>query len=114
MTADELTSEYRRLSSLLDRGVTALTRQAQAHAELDAEFRSRWAQAILASEGTVAEREAHAEVECSDLRLRLNIAAGMERVAREAVRSRQTQLTGVMAVARAHQEEARLAGRGPQ
>ena len=115
MDLETLTAEAMRLSSLLDKGIAALTSAGIAYAEAEHAYRERRAMAYLETEsGTVAEREAHTYAVVGDYRYRRDLADATKSAALEAVRSRRTQLSAVQSLLAAHKAEADFARVGPR
>ena len=110
---DELIVEARRLSDLLDKGVSALRQSAIQYAEAEHLYRREHALAYLQTDGTVAEREAKTYVMVGELRRDRDIADGVRSAALEAVRARRTQLSALQSLLAAHRSEADLARTGP-
>lgn len=121
----EAMEEMKRLSGLIDDGITMSKRQAVQVAEAENAYRKAKAQAWVRCpidahdvprgerEWTAARREAWVNAECADLRQARDMAEAMRDAAREAVRARQTQLSAWQTLVRAHQAEAELARTGP-
>lgn len=110
---EQLTAEARRLSDLIDRGVSALRKAALDYAEAEHTYRLAKASAYLNVEGTVAEREAQVYESVGDLRRARDIADGERQAALEAVRSRRTQLSALQSILAAHRSEVDHARTGP-
>lgn len=109
MNVADATVEARRLSDLIDSGLTALRFQAHALADAEHAYRKAVARAWLAApDGTAGSREAWVNGECADLRRTRDIADGMRHAALEAVRSRRTQVSALQSLLAAHREEAGL------
>ena len=102
MDLTDLVVEAQRLSGLLDKGIAALRDASVRHAQADHAYRKARAIAYLSAQGTVAERDAHADVETAEGRLDRDLAAGEAEAAREAVRARRTQLSAVQSLLNAH------------
>ena len=114
MDLTDLVAEANRLSALLDRGIAALRDASIRHAQAEHAYRKARAIAYLQATGTVAEREAHADIETAEGRLDRDLAAGESEAAREAVRARRTQLSAVQSLLNAHRAEADLVRVGPR
>lgn len=110
----ELIDEARRLSGLIDRGVTALRDAGVAYAAAEHEYRSANAAAYLDSSGTVAEREARAYEAVGELRHNRDVLDATRLAALEAVRSRRTQLSALQSILAAHRAEAEFDRTGPR
>jgi hypothetical protein len=99
--------EAQRLSALLDAGLKALREASRDYAQAEHDYRRARATALLESpSGTVAEREASADLHSADQRLARDTADGMRTAALEAVRSRRQQLSALQSLLAAHREEA--------
>lgn len=114
MDLTDLVVEAQRLSGLLDKGIAALREASVRHAQSDHAYRKARAIAYLQAAGTVAEREAHADIQTSEGRLDRDLAAAEAEAAREAVRARRTQLSAVQSLLTAHRAEAEFARVGPR
>lgn len=114
MDLTDLVVEANRLSGLLDKGIAALRDASVRHAQADHAYRKARAIAYLQASGTVAEREAHADIETAEGRLDRDLAAGESEAAREAVRARRTQLSAVQSLLNAHRAEAEFVRVGPR
>lgn len=102
-----MVEEASRLSGLLDAGLKALREAARDYAAAESAYRRTRARALLeAGAGTVAEREAVADLQSSDERFARDTADGMRTAALEAVRSRRQQLSALQSLLAAHREEA--------
>ena len=105
MDLTDLVVEANRLSGLLDKGITALREASVRHAQADHAYRKARAIAYLQATGTVAERDAHADVETAEGRLDRDLAAGEAEAARQAVRAPRTQLSAVLSPLHGHPVE---------
>ena len=114
MELTDLVVEANRLSGLLDKGIAALREASVRHAQADHHYRKSRAIAYLQASGTVAERDAHADIETAEGRLDRDLAAGEAEAAREAVRARRTQLSAVQSLLNAHRAEAEFSRVGPR
>ena len=76
MDLTDLVVEANRLSGLLDKGIAALRDASVRHAQADHHYRKSRAIAYLQASGTVAERDAHADIETAEGRLDRDLAAG--------------------------------------
>jgi len=117
----EATDEFRRLSVLLDQGLTNLREQAVAYAQREAEYRRSKAESWLNTptgetrgQWTAAQREAHVNAETAELRQARDIADGMRTAALEAVRSRRAQLSALQSLLAAERAESEFARTGPR
>ena len=107
MNINDFEHEIRRLSQLIDQGITELVNQSREHAHAEADYRKAYAQAFLVAEArTVRERELTADAETHEDRLRAYLARGMEQAAREAVRARRAQLSALQSLMGAYKAEA--------
>lgn len=121
----EAQTEMLRLSRLIDTGVELLREQSYALAEAEEAYRlgakAAWercpidAADVRAGERvwTAAHREAWVKAETAALRKERDKAEMLRDAAREAVRSRQTQLSAWQTLVRAHQAEAEFARTAP-
>ena len=109
MTPVELADEMRRLSRLIDQGITALRDQAQELADAEHDYRKAVSLAWLSTpEGTVPQREAWVQGHTAKERHRRDLADGLRIAALEAVRSRRTQLSALQTLVNAFTEEAKF------
>ena len=108
-TMTDLVIEARRLSDLLDKGVSALRQSSIDYAHAEHQYRHEHALAYLTTEGTVAEREAKTYALVGELRRDRDIADGVRSAALEAVRARRTQLSALQSLLAAHRSETELA-----
>lgn len=114
MTPQELVAELIRLPRSLDDALAYLRKMAQEWATAEDAYRLARAKAILNADGdTVSQREAQADIATSEERVRAHYADAMHKAAREAVRSRQAQLSAFQTVARVMEAEIELAKYGP-
>lgn len=121
MALDEARTEMLRLSRLIDAGIEMSREQAVALAQAENEYRKAKAKAWVTCptdaagerEWTAKRREAWVDGEVADLRKDRDLAEAMRDAAREAVRARQTQLSALQSLLRAHQAEAEFARTGP-
>lgn len=114
MNPAEMAAEGRRLTGLLDLALEAVRDRVKALAEAEREYRHAKARCWLqAPDGTAAAKEAWVNGETADLRYQRDLAAGMERNARDAIRSYQVQISLLQSVANAHRAEAEFARTGP-
>lgn len=122
--ADAMT-EMKRLSHLIDSGVEMSREQAYALAEAEEQYRlgKRLAWEACPNdppgvkagerEWTAARREAWVDAHCAGLRKARDQAEMLRDAAREAVRSRQTQLSAWQTLVTAHKAEAEFARTAP-
>lgn len=114
MTPAEMAQEGRRLTGLLDAALAATKERVIAQAEAERAYRKAKARKWLeAPDGTAASKEAWVNSETADLRYERDVAAGMERNARDAIRSYQVQISLLQSIANAHKAEAEFARTGP-
>lgn len=120
MNVDYLT-EFRRLSDLLDKGLSELRSSAHAYANAEAHYRKMKAEAWLnaprsESRGTwtAAEREAWVNAETADERQARDLADGLRQAALEAVRSRRAQISSLQTLCNLEKEEMAFARTGPE
>lgn len=121
MNPDELAAEMRRLSDLIDKGVTVLREQADALAMAENVYRQAKANAWVTVERHTYEGEKRladeikAEVDgrCAELREARDRAEGMRQAALESLRSRRTQLSALQSLMASHREEAAFTRTGP-
>lgn len=76
------------------------------YAQAEKRYRMAKATAYLATSGTVAEREAHAEQAINELRYQRDMAEGLKVSALEAVRGNRGVLSAVQTLANLYREEA--------
>lgn len=110
----EMSVEVRRLSELIDRGLTALRESSAEYASAEHAYRQARAKLWLAARGTVQERESMVELKCGDLRYARDVADGMRAAAVESVRSRRSQLSALQSLLAASRAEAEFARTGVQ
>lgn len=85
----------------LQRDVQTLESRCVEAATTDRDYRSRKSVEYLATEGTVAEREAKVLLEVGDLRFRAHLAESMRVAAIEAVRTRRAKLSALQSLVKA-------------
>ena len=102
----EIQAEMIRLSRLLDAGITELYNSSTTYAQAENTYRMAKAKAYLEAEGTVAERQALADLATSTERVVHRIADGMRKALTEAVRSRRQQISALQSLTAAHRAEA--------
>lgn len=114
MNAQEMATEGRRLSNLLDAALSAMRERVVTLAECERAYRKLKARKWLeAPDGTAGAKEAWVNAETADLRYERDIASGMERNSRDAIRSYQVQISLLQSVANAYKAEADFARTGP-
>jgi hypothetical protein len=113
VTPAEASAEMRRLSHLIDAGISATVEQVAAAAQAEADYRKlaavEWVQVRREHDGErrlAAEVEAEVKSRTADARYARDIAEGMLRNARDAVRARQAQLSAVQSLMNMHRAEA--------
>lgn len=126
LSLTEARDEMLRLSRHIDEGVDALKRHSVGVAHAEAEYRKAkaeaWARCPIDDPGvkagerewTAARREAWVNAETADRRRTRDHAETMRDSAREALRSRRTQLSAWQTLMNAHQAEAQFARTGPE
>lgn len=114
MTPDELTAEMLRLSKLIDASLDYLKVVTHEYAVSEDAYRMARAEALLRADGTVAEKEAHADLATSKQRQAARLSDGMRVAALEAIRSRRAQLSALQTVANSAKAEMDLARTGPE
>lgn len=124
MIGAETAAEVRRLSSLIDGGVTALREESHNLAQAENTYRKAKAEAWVRCptdesgvkagdrEWTAARREAWVDAETADLRMARDVAEGMRQAALEAVRARRAQLSAIQSLLAADRAEAEFARTG--
>ena len=108
----EMVAEVRRISDLIDRGISALREASSEYAEAEHAYRQARAKAFLAAKGTVPERESFVELRCGDLRHARDVADGLRTAALESVRSRRGQLSALQSLLAASRAEVEFARTG--
>ena len=108
-----LHQEMMGLSASLNEALNELRTRAVDSARLDSELKRTWSSAFLVAQGTVRERECHADQETADLYQRALIARALEKSATEAVRSRRQQISAMQTLAGAHKAEAEFTRTAP-
>ena len=109
MNAAELTVAMLDAKRELDEAHEEHRRCAIAAAVADRAFRLAKATAVLASSGTVQQRDAHMEQATADLRYEAKLADDLLTSALEAIRSRRQVISALQSLAAAQREEAHLA-----
>jgi len=109
-----LATEAERLSRLIDKGVTDLTKTAVELAHAESDYRKARAVAWHQTEGTAKQREDEVNALTAPERLQRDLKEGRRVAALEALRSRRAQLSALQSVANAERAEAELAGKGPR
>ena len=113
-TLNELMTEARRLSTKIDEGVQTLAKSATTLAEAERQYRQEKARLWVETEATTAaERTVLVDGHSANLRYDRDIAAGLERAALEALRSRRQQLSAIQSILAAHKAEAEHDKYGP-
>lgn len=88
--------------------------RAVGYAKAERAYRLAKSTAYLATTGTVAEREAHAETAINELRYQRDLAEGLRLSSLEAVRSHRGVLSAVQTLARLYEQEASFDRTGPE
>lgn len=110
MLLEEMMTEARRLSGLIDAGVRALHESAQQVAHAEHAYRKAKAAAWLTVDGELAkDREAQVDAVTADLRRDRDLAEGGRLAALEALRSRRTQLSALQSLLAATRSEMEMA-----
>lgn len=94
----EVEQELMRLSAMAEKALQELAKRARAAAEAEVKHKVARAQALLRAEGTVAEREARADVETEQLFLERKMAEALLLSAQEAGRTYRAQLEAIRSV----------------
>lgn len=94
----EVEQELMRLSAMAEKALQELAKRARAAAEAEVKHKVARAKALLAAEGTVAEREARADVETEALFLERKMAEALLLSAQEAGRTYRAQLEAIRSV----------------
>lgn len=113
MNPPQLIATLEQATKELEEAQGELERAVKAWAEADREYRLARARAFIATSGTVAEREAHTDLETDEQRYRAHLADGLKVSALEAVRNRRQQLSAWQSAAALMKSEAELAKYGP-
>ena len=116
MTPAEVAAEMRRLSALLDQGVTALVKAGRDLADAEHVYRLARAKAWveIGDEGTAKQREDTVNAVTAGERRVRDLAEAQRVGALEAQRSRRQQLSAAQTVAAAFKSDAELHRWGPQ
>lgn len=99
LTQAQVENEILRLSQRLENLTDELAGRARAAAEAEANHKGRHATVYLATEGSIAERNARADVECHDLYTARLITAAQYETTKQACRSTETQLDSLRTIA---------------
>jgi len=94
----EVEQELMRLSQMAEKALQELAKRARAAAEAEVAHKVARAKALLAAEGTVAEREALADVQTERLFLQRRMAEALLLSAQEAGRTYRAQLEAIRSV----------------
>lgn len=125
MILSDARDEMLRLSKLIDGGVNEIRTQSAGVANAEYHYRlaraEAWARCPIDDPGvkagerewTAARREAWVAAESAELRRERDLAETMRDSAREALRSRRTQLSAWQTLVNAHEAEASFARTGP-
>lgn len=112
----ELDATLRDYLKLCDDALAYARRAAIDHAETDDAYRTKLATVFVAAKddgATDAKAKHLADVATEGIRKRARLAADMQQVSIEAVRSRRTQISAVQSLLAAHRSEVELARTGP-
>lgn len=112
--SQEIYKEMGKRCRELDHSLDLLRESAQSHALAESTYKHQKAEAYLNARGTVAERNAQADLECTKAHFEALLAEGLWRSAQLAVRSRQQQISALQSMASAYRAEAQFAQTGPQ
>jgi hypothetical protein len=98
ITQAEIEAEILRLSGMAEKVTHELRKRGEAAAEAEALYRREYAQAYLASEGTVGERDAQATLAVQDVYLERKRAEAILDAAKEAGRNYRAQLDALRSI----------------
>ena len=113
----QIQTNIRHYEQLLDDALGYARRAAAEYSESDDDYRTRHAKEfILAKDGgdTDALAKAKADAATEGIRKRARLAASMDKIAVEAIRSRRTQISAEQSLLGAHREEAAYGRTGPE
>ena len=99
LTQAQVENEIMRLSARLENLTDELAARGRMAAEAEANYKGRHASEYLVATGSIAERTAHADVECHDLYNRRLISAAMYETTKQACRSTESQLDALRTIA---------------
>lgn len=114
MNAAQLTEQLLAVVSDLRASMADLYTRSREFAEAEKNYKRAKATAYLASHGTVAEREAHAEEAVNEARYKRDMAEGLKQSALEATRGNRAILSAFQSLAALTRAEAELANYGPE
>ncbi len=106
MNSADLNTQLLGAAERLRESLADLEQRSVDYAVAERNYRRAKATAYLATSGTVAEREAHAETAINELRYERDMADGLKVSALEAVRSNRGVLSAVQTLANLYREEA--------
>jgi hypothetical protein len=112
----ELERTLREYMKLCDDALGYARRAALEHAETDDAYRTKLAQVFVTAKddgATDAKAKHLADAATEGVRKRARLAADMQQVSIEAVRSRRTQISALQSLLAAHKSEAELSKFGP-
>lgn len=111
----EVADEINRLSSLLDRALTAMRDRKRAEAVAERDYRKARAEAWLRhTDGSAMERKDAVEAATADARYERDLLRGDHQAAWEAVRNYRAQISAIQSLLRAQTAEAEFSRTGPQ
>ena len=113
MNAHDLNTQLRDAVERLRKSQDDLEMRVVKAAQTEKAYRMAKATAYLASHGTVAEREAHAEAAINELRFERDMAEGLKMSGKEAVMGNRTVVSAVQTLAGLYKEEAAFGRTGP-
>lgn len=113
MNVAELETQLGLAVSDLRASISDLEGRVRTAAEAERVYRMEKSTAYLATSGTVAEREAHAERAINELRFKRDMAEGLKMSGLEALRANKTILSAVQTLAALYREEMGFARTGP-
>jgi hypothetical protein len=99
LTQAQVENEILRLSQRLENLTDELAGRARAAAEAEANYKGRHASVYLETQGSIAERNARADVECHDLFANRLIFAAQYEATKQACRSTESQLDALRTIA---------------
>lgn len=114
MDAGTLNRQLLEAADAVRAALADLESRAVAYAKAERAYRLAKSTAYLATDGTVAEREAKAEAAINELRYARDLAEGLKVSALEAVRSHRGVLSAIQTLARLYEQEASFDRTGPE
>lgn len=109
VTAYDAAVELTRLMGLTDEAIEELYRASKTWAEEENHYRENKAKAYLQATGTVPERQAQADLACTESRYTAHLADAMRQAALENVRARRAQLQALQTLVAGLRTEMQLA-----